>query len=73
MNDIAKLFIIGGIVLVAVGIFWQFGSKYVPLGKLPGDIAVEKENFSFYFPITTMIIVSIIVSLFYLIYKIISH
>ena len=45
MNETAKLFIIGGIILVVVGLFWQFGSKYLPLGKLPGDIAVEKEKY----------------------------
>ncbi|MEK6921047.1 MAG: DUF2905 domain-containing protein [Nanoarchaeota archaeon] len=62
MNDIAKILIIGGFVLVAVGLFWQFGSKYLPLGKLPGDISIEKENFKLYFPITTSIVISLILS-----------
>ena len=69
MNDIAKILIIGGFILVAVGLFWQFGTKYLPLGKLPGDISIEKENFTFYFPITTSIVISLILSVFYLMYK----
>lgn len=71
MNNIAKMLIIGGFILVAVGLFWQFGSTYLPLGKLPGDISVEKENFKFYFPITTSIVISLILSVFYVVYKII--
>ncbi|MBI5072849.1 DUF2905 domain-containing protein [Candidatus Woesearchaeota archaeon] len=43
----------------------------MPLGKLPGDISVEKENFTFYFPITTSIVISLILSAFYLLYRII--
>ncbi|MFA6888058.1 MAG: DUF2905 domain-containing protein [Candidatus Woesearchaeota archaeon] len=73
MDQFAKTIIIGGIVLIIIGVFWQYGSKYIPLGKLPGDIAIEKENFSMYFPITTMIILSIIFSIFYVIYKLIFH
>ena len=71
MNDTAKMLIIGGIILVAVGLFWQFGSKYLPLGKLPGDISIEKENFKFYFPITTSIVISLILSVFYVVYRLI--
>ena len=71
MNDTAKMLVIGGIILVVIGLFWQFGSKYVPLGKLPGDISIEKENFTFYFPITTSIVISLILSVFYVVYKLI--
>ena len=64
MNPTAKLFIIGGIVLIALGVVWQFGGKYLQvLGRLPGDIAIEKENVRFYFPIVTCIIVSVVGSL----------
>lgn len=70
MNPIAKLFIIGGIVLIIVGLLWQFGGRFLPFGRLPGDITVEKENFKFYFPLTTSIIVSIVLSLiFYLLQR----
>lgn len=53
-----------GICLVIAGVLWHFGIK---LGRLPGDIVVKKDNFAFYFPITTMIIASIVLMLiFYL-------
>ncbi len=71
MNDTAKLLIVGGFILVAVGLFWQFGSNYLPLGKLSGDISIEKENFKFYFPLTTSIVISLILSVFYVMYKLI--
>lgn len=58
-----KFFIIIGIVLIIVGLLMNFGSKIPYLGKLPGDISIEKENFKFYFPITTSIIISIILTL----------
>ncbi|HSH43014.1 MAG TPA: DUF2905 domain-containing protein [Arenicellales bacterium] len=58
----SRTLIIIGLIIVAAGLFWPWLSK-LPLGRLPGDIVVERENFRFYFPITTMIIVSVVVSL----------
>jgi len=58
-----KLLIIVGILCIVVGVFMTYGPKIPFLGKLPGDISVEKENFKFYFPLTSSIIVSILVSL----------
>ena len=59
-----KILIISGIILIIAGVFFLFG-KNIPLGRLPGDISVQKDNFSFYFPITTSIIISIILSLIF--------
>lgn len=61
------LIIIGSLILIAGLVFYFFGR--IPfLGKLPGDIAIKKKNFSFYFPIATSILISIVLSLlFYLI------
>lgn len=56
-----SLIIVGGL-LVVVGFIFNSGIK-IPLGRLPGDIRIERENFSFYFPLTTSIILSIILSL----------
>ena len=53
-----------GILLILVGLLWPWITK-LGLGRLPGDIAVEKENVRFYFPITTSIIVSIVLSLIF--------
>lgn len=63
MNPVAKLLIIGGIVLVVIGLLWQVGGRFLPLGRLPGDIVVEKENMRFYFPVVTCIVISILLSL----------
>jgi ribose/xylose/arabinose/galactoside ABC-type transport system permease subunit len=57
-----RLLIALGVLLVIAGIAWPWLSR-LPWGRLPGDFAVERENFSFYFPLTTSIIVSIVLSL----------
>ncbi len=69
MNPVSKLLITAGIVLVAVGLFWQFGGRHLHLGRLPGDIVIEKENFRFYFPITTSILISVLLSLVLYLFK----
>ena len=56
-----KIIITIGIILVIIGLLWPFITK-LPIGKLPGDLVIKKEGFSLYFPITTMIIISIILS-----------
>ncbi|MGM0783611.1 MAG: DUF2905 domain-containing protein [Pseudomonadota bacterium] len=53
--------IIIGLIVFAVGLLWPWLSK-LPLGQLPGDIVIRRENFSFYFPVTTMILVSVAIS-----------
>ncbi|HCW93328.1 MAG TPA: DUF2905 domain-containing protein, partial [Flexistipes sinusarabici] len=50
--DFAKLLIIIGLVIAGVGIVLLFGGKF-GLGKLPGDILIKKDNFTFYFPVVT--------------------
>jgi hypothetical protein len=57
-----RFLIIAGVVLLVVGVAWPWLSQ-LGLGRLPGDIHVEREGFSFYFPITTGIIVSVVLSL----------
>ena len=68
MIDFGKSLIFMGIVIILLGTMLLFSDKLpFNLGKLPGDIFYKKDNFSFYFPITTAIIVSIVLSLlFYL-------
>lgn len=57
-----KLLIGLGLVLLAAGLAWPW-LKQVPLGRLPGDIVIQREGFTFYFPITTMVILSVVLSL----------
>lgn len=53
-----------GIILFAGGLAWYFfGDKLHWIGRLPGDIRIEKENFRFYFPITTMILFSLLITI----------
>ena len=54
--------IILGVVLILAGLLWPWLAK-LGLGRLPGDIAIERENFRLYFPITTSILISLAVSL----------
>jgi hypothetical protein len=58
---IARWLIILGIVLIVVGVLWPWLSK-LGLGRLPGDIVIEPDNFTFYLPITTSILVSVLLS-----------
>lgn len=65
-----KTLIIIGIVLIIIGAIIHFGIKIPLLGKLPGDIHIKKENYSFYFPIMTSVVLSILLSvIFYIIRK----
>ncbi len=57
-----KTLITIGIVVLAVGLLWPFLAK-LPLGRLPGDIVIDKPHFKIYIPITTMILVSAVISL----------
>ena len=58
----AKLLIIAGGLLIAVGILWLWAGKLPLIGRLPGDLRIERENFSFYFPLGTCLLISLIVS-----------
>jgi len=56
-----RLLILIGLILLVVGLAWPWLSK-LPLGRLPGDIIVERENFRLYFPIATGLLVSLVLS-----------
>jgi uncharacterized protein HemY len=61
-TEIRILLIVIGAILILIGIFIPVLSK-IPFGKLPGDILIERENFKIYIPITSMLIISILLSL----------
>jgi len=68
MNPTAKVLIVIGVALIVAGLLWQVGGRFLNLGKLPGDIVIERDNFRFYFPIVTCILLSAALSLvFYII------
>jgi uncharacterized protein HemY len=64
MEQLGKILIFCGLILLVAGLIVYFaGNKLTWLGHLPGDIRIVKENVRFYFPITTMIIISVVLSL----------
>ncbi len=69
MNFAKYLIIIGAFVILTGIIIYFFHDRLQWIGKLPGDIRIEKEGFRFYFPITTMIIASLVVSLLIRLFK----
>ncbi len=70
MGDVGRILIILGAVLIAAGLVILGIQKLPFIGKLPGDILIKRERFTFYFPIATSIIISILMSLIlYLINK----
>lgn len=70
MGEMAKAIILIGAALVVIGLVILLFQKTPFLGKLPGDILIKRENFTFYFPLATSIIISVIISLIlYLIRK----
>jgi hypothetical protein len=58
----ARILIVAGLILVAAGLAWPWLAR-LGLGRLPGDIHIVRDGFSFYFPVTTGLLVSIVVSL----------
>lgn len=73
-SDIGKWIIIAAIILLMVGVvIYFFHDKLHWIGRLPGDIRIEKENFKFYFPITTLIIFSVLATLILSVIKKIFH
>jgi hypothetical protein len=62
IQHIGKFFIILGIIIIAVGMLLLLSGKLPWLGRLPGDILIQKKNFTFYFPLATSILVSMLLT-----------
>ena len=76
MKFMGKTLIIGGLLLILAGLFFIFKDQFPLLkyfGQLPGDIRVEKPNFRFYFPITSMVILSVVISFLIYLYQKLFH
>ncbi len=61
-NSLGKIFVYIGILMLIIGGVILAGGRFLNLGRLPGDIFIQKGNFSFYFPVVTMVVVSIVLS-----------
>jgi hypothetical protein len=69
LGSLGKMLIFLGVFIVAIGVLLLVGEKIPWIGKLPGDIIVKKEKFTFYFPITTSIVISIILTLLFNLFR----
>jgi len=66
--DIRRILIVAGIVLLIAGLLWPLFTR-LGLGRLPGDIAVERGNFRFYFPLATSLVVSVVLTLLFWLFR----
>lgn len=64
----SRLLIVVGVILILVGLAWPLLQK-LGLGRLPGDISIERDGFRFYFPITTSIIISLVLTLIFWLFR----
>ena len=63
VNPVARVLMMLGLILIAGGVFWQFVGRHLPLGRLPGDFVIDKPHMKVFFPLTTSIVVSVVLSL----------
>jgi DUF2905 family protein len=63
MNGLGRTLIYLGIFLIVVGLIFSLGGKMSWFGHLPGDIYIQRERFTFYFPLTTCILISLVITL----------
>ncbi len=69
LGPLGKMLILVGVFIILVGLFLVLGEKIPWIGRLPGDIIIRKKNFTFYFPIVTSIIISILLTLFFALFR----
>lgn len=65
LQPLGRGFIAAGLILIIIGVLLIVAGKIPGIGRLPGDIYIHKENFSFYFPLTTCLILSLILTLLF--------
>jgi hypothetical protein len=64
MSDVGKILVVIGLSLAVLGgLIWLGGKMNLPLGRLPGDMRIDRENFKFYFPLTTCLLLSAVLTL----------
>jgi hypothetical protein len=68
-GSIGKILIICGVVLVVIGLILILGDKIPWIGRLPGDIYIKRDRFTFYFPLMTSIIISILLTLLFALFR----
>ncbi len=68
-GPLGKMLILLGVFIILIGVLLVIGEKIPWIGRLPGDIIIRRKNFTFYFPIVTSIIISILLTLFFALFR----
>jgi uncharacterized membrane protein YkgB len=66
---LGKMLVLLGVFIILIGVLLLIGERIPWIGRLPGDIIIKKEKFSFYFPITTSILISLILTLLFWVFR----
>ena len=69
MGDLGKLLIIVGVVLIGAGLLLTLAGKIPWIGRLPGDISYKGEHVTFYFPLVTCLVISVVLSLLFYLFR----
>lgn len=69
MAELGKTLLLFGSVLMVIGAVLVFGGKLPWLGRLPGDIMIQRDNFTFYFPLVSSLVVSVVLSVLFLLFR----
>jgi len=69
LGPLGKMLILLGVFIILIGFLLLIGEKIPWIGRLPGDIIIRKKNFTFYFPIVTSILISIILTLLFSLFR----
>jgi hypothetical protein len=69
LGALGKLLILLGVLTIVIGLLLMVGEKIPWVGRLPGDIIIKKERFTFYFPLATSVIISIILTLLFALFR----
>ena len=69
MNDFGKILVFLGLVLVGLGLILLYGPKIPWLGRLPGDITIKRDNFTFYFPLASSVIISVVLTILFSLFR----
>jgi len=69
LGALGKMLVLLGVFIVLIGLLLMMGDKIPWIGRLPGDIVIKKEKFTFYFPLTTSILISLLITLFFALFR----
>lgn len=62
MENLGRVFVSLGILFILFGLLFSLGGRFLSIGRLPGDIVIKRDNFTFYFPLMTSVLLSIVLS-----------